>query len=159
GSYVIRLLTTGSDGQSRGAASLTVQILTIEQQGANLLVGTGNTDDSIVFTPGAKAGTIQVTVNGASAGMFTTRAPIHIDGNGGTDRVTINGTARADAFFVNGSTVSFSTFTFVGDEIENWQINGLGGIDTLHGANSANNWTITGASQGSLGNVNFSTIE
>src|SRR5262249_45823747 len=150
GSYLVRFLVTSQNGTTQVVASRTAVILTAEQQGTRLQGGTGDGDDSIVFTPGARAGSFQVQGNGHSAGTLMLLGPVLINGNGGADTVTINGTAGADRFVVNGMGLTFNGFTFQGAGIENWSVNGGAGKDTLVGSNKSNTWNITGVNRGML---------
>jgi hypothetical protein len=120
-----------------------------------------------------------VTVNGASKGTFHVTGSVNIFGEAGTNTVTINGTANADAFVIDPADVVFNGTTFNGNSIRVWQVNGLGGDDTftvhpgsaatinggtgnntLIGPNSTNIWSITGTNAGTLDSkVRFTNMQ
>jgi Ca2+-binding RTX toxin-like protein len=152
-----------------------------EQQGSNLLVAGTPANDTFVFNPGAAPGSLQVTVNGTTAGTFTPPGPVQIYGYGGTNTVTVNGTAAANSFTVYGLSMTMNGFGFTGNSIQGWLVNGgaanntltvvstVGttpvtfnggaGVNTLIGPNTTNLWNITAANTGKVGNVTFKGVQ
>jgi hypothetical protein len=111
-----------------------------------------------------------------------------IFGQGGTDRVTINGTPGSNTYTVNGLTVTLNSFTFTADHLAGWTLvgqgtsnllnvtsilrgvpvsffGGHGAVNTVAGPNTANTWTISAAGGGSLvttpvsGRVTFKGVQ
>jgi hypothetical protein len=188
GKYNVSVTAADADNVSGPAASPTVTILTVEQQGTGLAVGGTTGNDAFTFTPGAAGGTMTVKLGTKTLGTFTATGGVLIFGQAGTDKVTINGGTGNDNFTVNGLTAALNAFTFVADSIEGWTFNGLGGnntftvsnvlksapvtfaggsggTNTLVGSGAANTWTINKANGGSLtttpttGTVSFSQVQ
>jgi hypothetical protein len=89
GTYTVKVTATDKDGEVSQAGSHTIQITTVKMQGDNLAVGGTSGDDSMVFLPGAGAGTVEVTLKGASLGTFTVAGQILAFGLAGTDSFTV----------------------------------------------------------------------
>jgi hypothetical protein len=84
---------------------------------------------------------------------------VALDGDGGSDSVTINGTTGKDAFGVASGAITLNAFTVDLNQIATTTLNGLGGINTLTGPNQSNSWMITGHNAGTLdGNVRFTKM-
>ncbi|MEZ6114403.1 MAG: hypothetical protein R3C99_25840 [Pirellulaceae bacterium] len=119
-----------------------IDVINVVAGGQNLTVqgSTGN-DDLLVRPTGANSATViaegQPIVNGSGIGTFT------VDGNGGNDQVTVEGSAGADAF----TTISDTLVAITGAESvvlanlganDALTINGFSGNDTFAVTPSAN---------------------
>lgn len=88
-------------------------------------------NDTIIITPTA-AGTVAVTLNGAALGTFTT-GELRIDGLGGSDTVSVQGSSNADAFTIASSGVAIDNFAvrISAVNVEAWNVDGGNGNDTF----------------------------
>src|SRR5690606_7566275 len=78
-------------------------------------------------------------------------------GIGGSDTLNATGTAAAEAFVWNGSTLANGSDTISGAaNIESVVLTGNGGADSLTGADANQTWTLSAASAGSVGVLSFS---
>ena len=116
---------------SQRRRTLTDNILVAEQQGNALAVGGASTPSSWTFTPGSTAGTLTVKLGSKTLGTFTATAGVVVFGQGGMNKLTINGTSGNDVFRVNDQSATMNAFTFGDTSMGGWTFNGLGGNNTL----------------------------
>ena len=134
GTYVARI-TSVADQNGATTTFTGVQqnmtIGTVEVQGTMLAVGGTTGNDAFVVTDGASPGTVTITLGGTSRGTFSGISSVLCFGQGGTDAVTVQGTAGNDSFTMNGDLITVNDITVDGDSIESWLVNGLAGNDVF----------------------------
>ena len=98
-------------------------------------------DDTFEFTPGT-SNHVNVSRNGLPAGSFITSNTnsVVINGQGGSDSVTIHGSAGDNMFVVTAAGVTVDGLPYIGNGIGAWSFNGEGGSNTLIGPNTSNTW-------------------
>jgi hypothetical protein len=146
----------------------------VETQASTAVVTGTPAQDSIVFTLGANASDLTVSVNGVVSGL-SDAARVEIDGKGGGDTITIMDTAPAAHFLVAPNAMLLNgVIFFSGDTNLTWALIGQAGGDTfvlqpdaaatvighngsnvLVGPDTPSAWTITGKGRGTVGTVTF----
>jgi hypothetical protein len=130
GTFTVSLTATDTNGVTSLPVTLSVNILSVEQQGSTLAVGGGSGNDAYTFTPGASNGTISVTDNGTSLGTFTTGL-VQVYGGAGTNTITVNSAAGAHAFTITSTAVAVRGVSISGTGIGSWAVNGLSGTSSF----------------------------
>jgi hypothetical protein len=130
--------------------------------------------DCIVFTLGATASSPTVNVNGVVSHL-SNASGVEIDGQGGSDTITITATAAGAHFVVSANDMVVNGVPFFSRDTDlTWTVVGQGGGDTfvfqpnaaasligrngnniLVGPDVAGSWTITGKGTGTVGAVTF----
>ena len=178
GTYSMLLRVTDSSGL-RDQASFQ---LTITPSNFVIINGTVG-DDAIVLRPNNNPGTQwTVTVNGQTVfnGPINAAVPFAVNGLGGTDTVTVQGTNQANLFELQQLSTSLGNMRVLLKNVENQIIRGQAGADrfqlsdravqvptsiiggagadTMVGGDSSNNWSLNGSGSGNVSNVSFSGI-
>jgi hypothetical protein len=172
GNYSLQVTATDKNGGISNTAAQTETIAGAKLLGGALVVEGTTGNDVFVLTPvtvavararpaAATASSVEVSLNGVDLGTFApTGGMVELDGDGGSDSVTINGTTGKDAFGVASGAITLNAFTVNLNQIATTTLNGLGGINTLTGPHQSNSWMVTGHNAGTLdGNVRFTKME
>jgi hypothetical protein len=131
GTYTVAVTATDEFGSVSTTATQPMKILAVTMEGNNLAVGSTAGNDSFTLSPGTLSGQVSVRLNGASLGTFAPTGSILLFGDGGADRVVVNGGAGNDTFTFAGNTVGWNGQTVLGNGISSWQLNGGGGGNTF----------------------------
>src|SRR5262249_53793854 len=171
GNYSLQVTATDKNGGISNTAAQTETIAGARLRAGALVVEGTTGNDEFVITPvtvavararpaAATASSLEVSLNGVDLGTFApTGGIVDLDGDGGSDSVTINGTTGKDAFGGASGGITLDAFTVNLNQIATTTLNGLGGINTLTGLNKSNSWMITGHNAGTLdGNVRFTRM-
>ncbi len=164
GTYDVRITATDKDGAvSSLSTALSVVIVTAEIQGNDLMIGGTTGNDALTLTAGSSAGSFSVKIGTTNLGSFTlgTSGLIQIFGQAGNDSLTVNGTSNADSFrAINSTSMAINGISVISQDLESWQLNGLGGTDSLVGADVSNTWLITAFGGGLLNStIQFNSME
>ncbi len=105
GIYTVQVTATDKDGSPGPTASHAITITQVALQADTCAVGqtalaVGGTlaDDQIVFSPGANAGEINVTLNGVSLGTFSPTGRLLAYGQDGNDNIQVAGSIALPAW-------------------------------------------------------------
>ncbi|WP_162136245.1 beta strand repeat-containing protein [Zavarzinella formosa] len=167
------------DSKSRQATStLGVAVKLAVIRGSDLLVGGSTGNDLIVLTPQTAANTFAVKLNNVAAGTFVIPGGIQLLGNGGTDAVTVNGTAGSDTITTGPDMVQLNGRSITGPGFASWQILALGGndtitlgggaitkidggvgIDRLNAQDTDNSWTVNTSTTATLNGISLVGVE
>jgi hypothetical protein len=184
GAYAFTVTAADKDGGESAPLVQSVTIVEAELQGDVLAVGGTTGSDTLTFTP-LTATTATLLLNTTNLGTVSIPSGgVVFYGHLGSDTVIANGTAAADAFDVNGSTIALNATPIVGSSVEAWSfkgwdgndlftvhpnsavtIDGGTGIDTIAGPDGTNEWRIKASGGGDLNigsaakAVVFTTIE
>lgn len=152
--YEVSLTVTDKDGGPH-TVSQNVLVSTVAVQGNDLAVGGRSTADTFDFSPGA-AGAVVITVNGTVQGTFSPPGLIRVFGGNGNDTANISATGGAGLVFdgQGGSdrvTVNFGslagTVTVADTGItgtDGLVINGTSAADVLNKQAGFVEWKLTG---------------
>jgi ELWxxDGT repeat protein len=180
GTYTVTLRATDSGGIAGAPVTESVTITQAEVQGGTLAVGGTAGGDLFTVTPGAAAGSVDVTLNGTDLGTFTPAGgAVVIYGGPGSAALTVYGTAGADAFTLGAGTVTVNGLAVSFNSVRTVSVNGLAGndtftvadpsavvnvigggdSDTLVGPDRGATWSVTSANAGQVGGVAFTGIQ
>jgi hypothetical protein len=161
GRYTMTVTASDAAGRTTAAKSLTLDILTSEQQASRLAVGGTANNDTFQLTQTGGPGSYTGVLNNVSLGKLA--APLTgVDwyGQAGRDVGFVYGSANADVMRFDETGLVLNGVPVVANSIEGWYLYGQGGLDTLQGPDANNTWQFTTQNCGTLnGSVNYSAIE
>jgi Ca2+-binding RTX toxin-like protein len=131
GTYVVSINATDKDGGISSVVSRTVNIVAVQVQGNDLVIGGTPCDDQFAISTGSQPGKVKIRLNGSLLGDFLVTGSIVIFGGLGDDSTTITGTSATDDFAVFDSSIVFNAKNIVGDSICAWQVNAVGDNDSF----------------------------
>jgi ELWxxDGT repeat protein len=141
GTDTVTVTATDDDGNAGPAATLPLTILAAEQQGNTLVVAGTPGNDSFTFTPRTDGG-MDITAPNLATTAFYPAGTILVLGYGGSNSVTLNGTAGDDTFTLGNGTVAFSSTT-AGVQLETITLSSIQAI-TVNGQAGNDTYQITG---------------